>query len=98
MGDPLEATAIHKVFSEGLTARRPLYVGSVKSNIGHLEPASGIVAIIKASMMLDKGFILPNANYERENEAIPFAKWHMKVHPRATHPVRGHLLTQPGSY
>lgn len=42
VGDPLEATAIHNVFSEGRSARNPLFVGSVKSNIGHLEAASGM--------------------------------------------------------
>ncbi|KAG6152537.1 Type I Iterative PKS [Claviceps purpurea] len=79
VGDPLEATAIHSVFGEGRTSRSPLFIGSVKSNIGHLEPTSGIVSMIKASLMLDKGFILPNANFEAENEAIPLAKWNMKV-------------------
>ncbi|KAG5950606.1 Type I Iterative PKS, partial [Claviceps sorghi] len=79
VGDPLEASAIHAVFSEGRTPSRPLYIGSVKSNVGHLEPTSGIVSIIKASLMLDKGFILPNANFERENEAIPLSQWNMKV-------------------
>ena len=79
VGDPLEASAIHAVFAEGRTSTRPLYIGSVKSNVGHLEPTSGIVSIIKASLMLDKGFILPNANYELENEQIPLAEWNMRV-------------------
>lgn len=79
VGDPLEATAIHAVFGEGRTSSRPLYIGSVKTNVGHLEPASGIVSMIKASLMLDKGFILPNANYEAENQDIPLSKWNMKV-------------------
>lgn len=41
VGDPIEATALRNVFGEGRTARMPLFVGSVKSNIGHLEAASG---------------------------------------------------------
>jgi acyl transferase domain-containing protein len=41
VGDPIEAKALHKVFGEGRNARNPLFVGSVKSNIGHLEAASG---------------------------------------------------------
>lgn len=41
VGDPIEATALHNVFGEGRTARQPLFIGSVKSNIGHLEAASG---------------------------------------------------------
>lgn len=79
VGDPIEAAAIQRVFSEGRSPRQPLYIGSVKSNVGHLEPASGLVAVIKASLMLDKGFILPNVNYQSANEQIPFSKWNMKV-------------------
>jgi acyl transferase domain-containing protein len=41
VGDPIEATALYKVFGEERTARAPLFIGSVKSNIGHLEAASG---------------------------------------------------------
>lgn len=41
VGDPIEAAALHNVFGEDRTARNPLYIGSVKSNIGHLEAASG---------------------------------------------------------
>ncbi|KAH8881784.1 polyketide synthase [Thozetella sp. PMI_491] len=79
VGDPIEATAIHDVFGAGRTARSPLYLGSVKSNVGHLENASGVISIIKATMMLDKGFILPNTNFESPNESIPLQEWNMKV-------------------
>lgn len=41
VGDPIEATALYNVFGEERTARNPLFIGSVKSNIGHLEAASG---------------------------------------------------------
>ncbi|ORY63888.1 putative polyketide synthase [Pseudomassariella vexata] len=78
VGDPIEATAIHNVFGTR-TLRDPLYLGSVKSNIGHLEGASGVIAVIKAAMMLERGFILPNYDFKHPNEKIPFAKWHMKV-------------------
>jgi Beta-ketoacyl synthase, C-terminal domain len=43
VGDPIEAAAIHNVFGVGRTARAPLFIGSVKSNIGHLEAASGMI-------------------------------------------------------
>ena len=79
VGDPIEATAIHNVFGEGRTARAPLYLGSVKSNLGHLENASGLASVIKGAMMLEKGFILPNVNFQKANENIPLAKWNMKV-------------------
>lgn len=41
VGDPIEVGALHNVFGEGRNKRRPLYIGSVKSNIGHLEAAAG---------------------------------------------------------
>jgi acyl transferase domain-containing protein len=41
VGDPIEATALHNVLGQKRTPRDPLWIGSVKSNIGHLEGASG---------------------------------------------------------
>jgi acyl transferase domain-containing protein len=79
VGDPIEATALHKVFSEGRTARQPLYIGSVKSNIGHLEGASGVASVIKTALILEKGFILPNYDFQKGNPEIPFAEWNIKV-------------------
>ncbi|PMD36739.1 BcPKS8, polyketide synthase [Hyaloscypha variabilis F] len=79
VGDPIEATALHNVFGEERSARNPLYIGSVKSNIGHLEAASGIISIIKTAMMLERGFILPNYDFKKPNDKIPFSKWHLKV-------------------
>ncbi|GLA88443.1 type I Iterative Polyketide synthase (PKS) [Aspergillus tubingensis] len=79
VGDPIEVGAIHRVFGDGRTKRTPLYLGSVKSNFGHLEYASGIVSVMKASLMLHRGFILPNANFKRANPAIPLDQWNIKV-------------------
>ncbi|KAI0132887.1 polyketide synthase [Xylariales sp. AK1849] len=79
VGDPIEAAALHAVFGSGRSAKDPLYIGSIKSNIGHAEGSSGIVAVIKTALMLEKGFILPNINFKRPNEAIPLAEWNMKV-------------------
>lgn len=79
VGDSIEATAICKVFGKGRTSRQQLYFVSVKSNVGHLENASGIISVIKSSLMLEKDFILPNVNFETPNEQIPMAEWHIKV-------------------
>ena len=79
VGDPLEAKALQAVFGEGRTPRQPLLIGSVKSNIGHLEGTSGVVAVIKTALMLERGFVLPNCNYEKTNEEIPMERWNMKV-------------------
>ncbi|KAH8902159.1 polyketide synthase [Coniochaeta sp. PMI_546] len=79
VGDPIEATAIHNILGQGRTPRDPLWIGSVKSNIGHLEGASGIVAVIKAALMLERGFILPNYDFKQPNSKIPWKEWNLKV-------------------
>ena len=79
VGDPLEARALNAVFGKGRTAKQPLLVGSLKSNIGHLEGASGVVSVIKTTLMLERGFVLPNCNFSKANEEIPMSKWSMKV-------------------
>ncbi|CAG8028853.1 unnamed protein product [Penicillium olsonii] len=89
VGDPLEATALNAVFGKGRTARQPLFVGSVKSNIGHLEGSSGIVAVIKTVLALERGFVPPNCNFDKCNEEIPMEKWHMKVPKKLTPWPRG---------
>ncbi|CAI7594036.1 unnamed protein product [Penicillium glandicola] len=78
-GDPIEAAAVHAALGQNRTPRNPLYIGSVKSNIGHLEGASGIIAIIKAAMMLDRELMLPNAEFKKANPNIPMSEWNMKV-------------------
>lgn len=82
VGDPIEATAIFRAVSKGRTGEDPLQLGSVKSNIGHLENASGIISVIKAALMLEKGFIVPNADFEQPNPKIPLTKWNMEIPTR----------------
>ncbi|KAF2732824.1 polyketide synthase [Polyplosphaeria fusca] len=79
VGDPIEVTALRNVFGEGRSSRNPLYLGSVKSNIGHLESASGILAVIKVAVGMDRGFIMPNYDFQKGNPKIPFAEWGLKV-------------------
>ncbi|KAJ9248853.1 hypothetical protein DTO195F2_8710 [Paecilomyces variotii] len=79
VGDPIEAAAAHAALGHGRTPRNPLYIGSVKSNVGHLEGASGIISIIKSAMMLDRQLVLPNADFRKANPNIPLDEWNMKV-------------------
>ncbi len=79
VGDPLEMKALHEMFSEGRSRTNPLYVGSVKTNIGHLEGASGLVGIIKSALMLERQYILPNYDFKKGNPEIPFDEWGVKV-------------------
>ena len=78
-GDPVEAEAISKVFGENRPIDRPVYVGSVKSNIGHLEAGSGLAAMVKTIFALEEGVIPPNINFKEPNKDIPLEKWRLKV-------------------
>jgi acyl transferase domain-containing protein len=53
--------------------------GTAKANVGHTEGASGIVGIIKATMVLEKGIIPPIANFEKLNPAIDAEFYNLKV-------------------
>ncbi|KAI0379259.1 hypothetical protein F5Y04DRAFT_290474 [Hypomontagnella monticulosa] len=70
LGDSVEFGAIGAAFGPFRTHDEPLYVGSVKSNIGHLEGASGVAGVIKAVLMLEAGVILPNAHFLTMNPKI----------------------------
>lgn len=76
-GDPREAKAIGNFFAPGRTT--PLIVGSVKSNIGHLEGASGLAGIIKATLALEHGKIPPNMHFVKGNPNIDFNGLKIKV-------------------
>lgn len=70
VGDPLECKGIMSAFR---TQRRkdPLYIGSIKAGIGHLEGGAGLAGLVKTIMMLEKQVIPPIANLQRLNPSIP---------------------------
>lgn len=93
VGDPIEAEAIYRAVgskhsSSSRPDAQPLFLGSVKSNIGHLENASGIISIMKAALILEKGFVVGNADFEKVNPKIPVEDWNMRIltrqHPLST--------------
>jgi len=78
-GDPIEAASLSKIFSVGRSRDTPLKVGSIKSNIGHLEGGSGIAGVIKTILMLERGQILPNFDFRNPNPRIPLINWKLEV-------------------
>uniref|UniRef100_A0A915PSY3 Fatty acid synthase n=1 Tax=Setaria digitata TaxID=48799 RepID=A0A915PSY3_9BILA len=69
VGDPQEANAICQVFCQNRSSA--LLIGSVKSNMGHAEPASGLCSIAKVLITMERGFIPPNLHYNEPNPYIP---------------------------
>ena len=73
VGDPLEIDALTRAFRTGTDRSGFCAVGSVKTNIGHLEQAAGLAALIKAALALKHGKIPPSLNFQRPNPKIDFA-------------------------
>jgi fatty acid synthase len=69
VGDPQEVNTIADVFCKDRNS--PLLVGSVKSNMGHSEPASGLCSIAKVLIAMETGVIPPNLHYQNPNPDIP---------------------------
>ena len=77
-GDPIEAAALGEVF--GRSPDQPaVVIGSIKSNIGHLEAMSGVASVIKAALMLERKFFLPNCDLQTLNSKIPFKQLNLEV-------------------
>ncbi|KAK6328250.1 hypothetical protein J4Q44_G00002280 [Coregonus suidteri] len=69
VGDPQEVNGIVSVFCQ--SKRDPLLIGSTKSNMGHPEPASGLAALAKVVLSLERGVWAPNIHYNSPNTDIP---------------------------
>ena len=78
-GDRVECTALGRVFGATRRADDPCLIGSVKTNIGHLEPASGIAGLLKATLALEHGAIPPSLHAGNLNPKIPFDELNLSV-------------------
>ena len=78
-GDPLETSAIGATFGKARHSDQPLLVGSIKTNIGHLEGASGLAGLIKSVKMLEQGLIPPNLWFEKVNPRIHLKEWGIDI-------------------
>ncbi|KAI6381444.1 hypothetical protein MCOR25_001140 [Pyricularia grisea] len=79
VGDPIEMAAIGRIFAPLRTPETPLFVGSVKSNVGHLEACAGLAGLIKTILALESGIIPPQANFEKVNPKLETEKYNIKV-------------------
>ncbi len=82
VGDPIEATAIGRVLCEGRPDGDRVRVGSVKTNIGHLEAAAGVAGLIKTALALKHGQIPGQLHFAEPNPAIAFDRLQIEVQTR----------------
>ncbi|CAG5139713.1 uncharacterized protein ALTATR162_LOCUS550 [Alternaria atra] len=84
VGDSLEATGVANVFAPSRDPAKPLRIGSVKSNIGHSEPAAGLSGLLKTVLSLEKGVIPGNPTFVDPSPKIDFEKWKLRASRVAT--------------
>lgn len=79
VGDPIEARAIGSVVSAGRPHGQQCLIGSVKTNIGHLEAAAGVAGLIKTALALRQGQIPPHLHLHEPSPDIPFDELQLRV-------------------
>lgn len=84
VGDPIEVRALQAVMGSDRRAERPCLMGSIKTNLGHLEAAAGVAGLVKACLCLRHGRVAPSIHFERLNPAIDLSSGTLQV---ATEPT-----------
>ncbi|MGN4002901.1 bongkrekic acid type I polyketide synthase BonA, partial [Burkholderia gladioli] len=83
LGDPIEVQAAAAALGAGREASRPLLLGSVKTNIGHLESAAGIAGVMKVVLSMQHGTIPRHLHFEAPNPRVDWARLPVEVVARA---------------
>lgn len=86
LGDPIEVQALGEVVGKDRNPQEPCFIGSVKTNVGHLEPAAGIISLIKTALILKHRQIPPHLNFSEANPHIPFADYALAI-PQKIQPL-----------
>ncbi|NIM40831.1 MAG: SDR family NAD(P)-dependent oxidoreductase [Hydrogenophaga sp.] len=79
LGDPIEVEALAAAYGEGRRADEPLQLGSVKSNIGHLEAASGVASLMKLTLALQHRQLPASLHVKQLTPSIPWASLPVRV-------------------
>jgi len=90
VGDPIEARAIGEAIGQRRSRKQPLPIGSVKSQVGHLEAASGMAGLVKALYVLRHRRVPANIHFQKPNPNIDFTGWNLApvIAPLALDPSR----------
>ncbi|MEP0883297.1 SDR family NAD(P)-dependent oxidoreductase [Trichocoleus sp. ST-U3] len=84
LGDPIEITALSNVFGANTEKKNFCAIGSVKTNIGHLDAAAGVTGLIKTVLALKHKLIPPSLNFKQPNPEIDFANSPFYVNTKLT--------------
>ena len=96
LGDPIEVAALTQAFRARTTKNGYCAIGSVKTNVGHLDTASGVAGLIKTALALKYRLIPPSLNFEEPNPKIDFANSPFYVNSRLTEWKAEHLPRRAG--
>ena len=84
LGDPVEAHAAGAAYGRGRAPERPLLIGSVKTNVGHLEAAAGVAGLIKTALSMHHGVIPKHLHYETPSPRMDWERLPLRVTSEAT--------------
>jgi acyl transferase domain-containing protein/glutamate-1-semialdehyde aminotransferase len=82
IGDPIEVAALQRVLAVPGRRSEPCALGSIKSNLGHLDTAAGVAGLIKAVLAVQHGQLPPSLHFERPNPALDFGDGSLRVNDR----------------
>jgi acyl transferase domain-containing protein/NADPH:quinone reductase-like Zn-dependent oxidoreductase/acyl carrier protein len=93
VGDPIEAKALSTALGQLRAKDQPLLIGSIKSNLGHMEAASGVAGLVKAIHCIRYRTVPASIHFNTPNPNIPFQDWNLKVVSQNTAlPATGRLV------
>ena len=98
VGDPIELNSAGAVYGKGREPDRPLLVGSVKTNIGHLEPAAGVAGLMKVMLSIQHGAVPEHLHFRNPNPGVDWDGASLEdslridtvAVPSRSSPARGH--------
>jgi len=92
LGDPIEVSALRQAFAQAGHGGGRVALGSIKSNVGHLNTAAGIAGLIRAVLAVENATIPPTVGFERPNPQVDFGPFHVPAKatpwPEDLHPRR----------